>query len=253
MNPVWNLLATTRNRYSGLANSAAVCCSPIGCGPPRRVHPGFGVFLPLVVHLPGERDEALPGISLLRQVGVRGELVAHGMEAGAGDDHGFGPAADPVLHLVGEVLDHDPDLPPDRVRVQFHEGLEQVGGLALLVARVVLDRLEEPPVGRVRGVVGEDIEDEALLDRLPHAVQVERLEPAVGLLHAEQLQRLRLGRRRERERGEIRQGAALLHLGEDRLLQFLFRRRGLGFRLFGRLQAPGGEHRLETLRTLAGL
>ena len=82
---------------------------------------------------------------------------------------------------------------------------------------------------------------------------MERLEPAVRLLDAEQLQRLRLGRRGEREGGEVRQGAALLHLGEDRLLQFLFRRRGFGFLLFGRLEAPGGEHRLEALRTLAGL
>ena len=236
-----------------MANSAAVCCSPIRCGPPAGVHAGLGVFLPLVVHLPGEGDQALPGIPLLRQVGVHGELVAHGVEAGAGDDHGLGPAADPVLHLLGEVLDRDPDLPLDRVRVQFHEGLEQVGGLALLVARVVLDRLEEPPVGRVRGVVGEDVEDEALLDRLPHAVQVERFEPAVGLLHAEQFQRLRLGRRREREGGEVRQGAAFLHLGEDSLLQFLLRRSGSGFLLLGRLKASSGEYGLEALRTLAGL
>ena len=218
-----------------------------------RIHSGFGVFLPSVVHLPGERDQTLPGIPFLGQIGVHSELVAHGVEAGTRHDHGLGPAADLVLHLGREMLEHDLDLPADGMRVQFHEGLEQIGRFLLLVARIVLDCLEEFPVGGIRRVVGEDVEDEALLDRLPHAVEVKGLELAVGTLHSEELQSLRLGRRREREGGEVGQGTALFHLGEDHRLQLLLRGRGAGLFRFRRLEASRGEYRLEALRTLAGL
>ena len=46
-----------------------------------------------------------------------------------------------------------------------------------LVLGVVADRLLDPEVGVVGRVVGEHVEDEPLLDRLPHRVQVERHEP----------------------------------------------------------------------------
>ena len=111
--------------------------------------------------------------------------------------------ADLALHLRGEVLHHDPHLLGDRVRVQLHERLEQVLGLLLVVARVVLDLLQQPPVGLVGGVVREHVEDEPLLDRLAHAVEVERLELPVGRFRAEQLQRLGLGRGGEREEARV--------------------------------------------------
>jgi hypothetical protein len=74
--------------------------------------------------------------------------------------------------------------------------LQQVFGLLLVVAWIVLDLLEQPPVGLVGGIVGQHVEDEPLLDRLAHAVEVEGLELPVRTLRAEELERLGLGGRR---------------------------------------------------------
>jgi hypothetical protein len=52
-----------------------------------------------------------------------------------------------------------------------------------------INALEEAPVGRVRRVAREHVEDEALFDRLSHAVQVERLELAIGALRAKDTKR----------------------------------------------------------------
>ena len=82
---------------------------------------------------------------------------------------------------------------------------------------------------------------------------MERLELAIRALDTEELQGLRLGRRREREGGEVGQGTALFHLCEDHRLQLLLRCRGAGLLRFRRLEASRGEHRLEAFRTLAGL
>ena len=72
--------------------------------------------------------------------------------------------------LRGKMLHADGDLLADRVRVQLDEGLEEVLRLSLVVPRVVLDLLQQAPVGLVGGVVGEHVEDEPLLDGLAHAV-----------------------------------------------------------------------------------
>ena len=62
--------------------------------------------------------------------------------------------------------------------------------------------LPERLVGRV---AGEDVHDEALLDRLPHRVQVEWLmQVRLGVEPAEHLQRPALRRRGEREIGQVR-------------------------------------------------
>src|SRR5256884_8901295 len=66
----------------------------------------------------------------------RSEPVAHGVQARARDDHRLRLAADLALHLRREVLDADPHLLADRVRVQLDERLEQVLGLLPVVARV---------------------------------------------------------------------------------------------------------------------
>jgi hypothetical protein len=118
-------------------------------------------------------------------------------------------------------------------------------GLLPVVAGVVLDLLQQPPVGLVRGVIREDVEDEALLDRLTHGVAVERLELPVAAPPAEQLQRLGLGRGGEGEGGEGGQPPAPLHLGQDRVLQLLLGRRGGGLLGLGLLQGARGEHGLE--------
>ena len=151
------------------------------------------------------------------------------------------------------MLDADGDLFADGVRMQLDKGLEQVLRLAFVVAGVVLDLLQETPVGLVGRVAREHIEDEPLLDRLAHAVEVERLELAVRPLAAEELQSLGLRGCGEGERREIRLRPAATDLLVDSALHLFFRSLGARFLPFGLLQAPGREHRLEALRALAGL
>ena len=78
--------------------------------------------------------------------------------------------------------------------------------------RVVLAGLEQPEVGRVGGVVLQHVEDELLLDRLPHRVAVRRLPIA-----AEHGERLVLGRGGEGEEAQVRLPAALGHAPEELL------------------------------------
>ena len=86
----------------------------------------------------------------------------------------FALPADLVADLGAEVLDHHLRLLRDVVRVQRHEARELRGRLLLVDLRVVLDRLDQPVVRLVGRVVLEHVEDEALLDGLPHRVEVER-------------------------------------------------------------------------------
>ena len=88
--------------------------------------------------------------------------------------------------------------------------------------RVVLHRLGKPVVAGHRRVVGQHVEDEPLLDRLLHGVAVEGMMPdaAVRLQvrGAEDLQRLVLGRGREREVAGVVQQLARLHHAVDPVL-----------------------------------
>ena len=206
----------------------------------HRVHPGLGVGLASVLDTARERDERLPRMTALLEVPIQRKLVAHGVQTRARHDHGLGPATDLVLVLRGEVLHDDADFLVNGVRVELDERPEQVGGFRLVVARVVLDLLEQPPVGLVGCVVLENVEDETLLDGLPHAVQMEGLELSVGPLGAEELERLLLRRGREGEGREIREPASALDLREDRVLELLLGRLGLGLLLLRLLEAPGG-------------
>ncbi len=122
----------------------------------------LGVLDPAVADGAAEGDEGAVVVPLLLQVPLQRPVVAHRVEPRPGDDHGLGAAVDPVGHVLVEVLDHDPDLLPDRVVVQLDEGPEQAVRLVALVRGVVLGRLEELPVGLVRRVVLEHVEDEPL-------------------------------------------------------------------------------------------
>ena len=124
--PVWNLLATIRNRYSGRSKVLAVCVSG------EAVHPRLGVRLPAVLDRAGERHQRLERIALLSAGTCPRQLVAHRVQPRARDDHRLGLAADLALRLGGEVLDHDLHLLADRVRVQLDERLEQVGSAFFL-------------------------------------------------------------------------------------------------------------------------
>ena len=169
----------------------------------EAVHAGFGVRLPAILHDTGERHECLEGVAAFGQIRIHGALVAHRVQARTGHDHGLGTSADLVLGVGREVLDTHLHLLRDGVRVQLHERLEQVGGLRLVVTRIVLHPLQQPPVGRVRGVVAQHVVDEPLLDRLAHGVAMERLKGAVLLARAEQFERLLFRRGREREERQV--------------------------------------------------
>ena len=91
----------------------------------KTVHVRFGVGPPPVVDGPGESHQRLERIAVLGDVPVDRQPVPNGVQARAGDDHRLGPAANRLLRLGREVLDADPRLLGDRVRVQFDEGLEQ--------------------------------------------------------------------------------------------------------------------------------
>ncbi len=103
-----------------------------------------------------------------------------------------------------EVLDDDLGLLGQVRWVERHEPGDGPPGLGSLVGGVVGDGLLDPPVGLVGRVVGEHVEDEALLDGLAHGVEVERLESA-GLLvpGAEHLQGPGLGGGGEGEEREV--------------------------------------------------
>ena len=119
--------------------------------------------------------------------------TAHGVEPGAGDDHGLGLAFDRLPGPVGEVLGHDPHLLAGGVGGEIHERSEEVLGLPPVVARVVDGGLEEKPVGPVGGLVLQHVEDEPLLDRLAHRVEAPGLELPIPALRAEQLEGAGLG------------------------------------------------------------
>jgi len=189
---------------------------------------------------------------VLVQVGVEGLLVAHRVQARAGDHHRLGAAADLVARVGAEVLDHHLGLLGDVVGVQAHVAGERLGGLLFLDLGVVLGRLDEAVVGPVGGVVGEHVEDEALLDSLAHAVEVEGHGLTVGAGAAEDLERLVLGRRRETEEGEVLLLAAGGH-GLDDLFFVVMKAisRGLLGGLLGDVDA--GEHVLRLLGALAAL
>ena len=91
---------------------------------------------------------------------------------------------DPVYEQlrVWQDLDQDGDntrmatVSGQLVRVQRHEPGQRRGRLALGHLRVVAGQaVGEPVEGRVGEVVLQGVEDELLLDRLAHRVQVERL------------------------------------------------------------------------------
>jgi hypothetical protein len=149
------------------------------------------------------------------------------------------------------VLDADVDLFGDRVRMQIDKRFEQVFGLLTVVVRIVLHLLEQPPIRRVGAVIGQHVEDEPLLDRLPHAVQVERLELAVGPLFPEKFEGFLLRCRGKGEGREVRQPSALLHLRQNDVLQLLLWSFGLTLFRLRLFQGSGRQHGFEALRTLA--
>ena len=214
-----------------------------------RVHARLGVFEPglRVFDRAAEGDQrADVGVFVLRDVALECLHVAHRVEARRRDDHRLGPPAEMPLHVLAEVLDHHLGLLLDVVRVQAHELGQRPRRLLLRQVRVILDRLHQPVIGRVGGVVLHHVEDETFLDGLPHGVEVKRLRQPVRALAPEQLQRLALRRGGEGEEAQVRLPPARLH----DLIQPIF-----PIRLFLAVLRLGrcAENRLQLARRLAGL
>ena len=149
--------------------------------------------------------------------------------------------------LGAEVLDDHLGLLRQLVRVQGDELGDRRLGLAGVELGVVGDRLLDVPVRLVGDVVGEHVEDEALLDRLAHRVQVERhMPPGRRVVAAEQLQRACLRRGGEGEERQVR----LLAPGGRRSGQRIL---GLVDRLVGVRLLADAEHRLHRGGRVAGL
>ena len=167
--------------------------------------------------LAGEGDQRLTAALALGQVVADGVVVLDRALDAVGDHHRPCRAADLVLrqHLVVEVVDHDLGLEADRVVAPLHEAAQLPLRLAGVELRVVLYRLGELVVAGHRRVVGQHVQDEPLLDRLLHGVAVEGVMPdrAVRLRvrGPEDLQRLVLGRGREREVAGVGQQLARFH------------------------------------------
>ena len=214
-------------RFLELGRGLTLADHPILSG---RVHAGLRVGRAAIVHRPGEGNERFPWMAFLSQVAVHGELGTYRMQARARHEHGLGLTADFSGDMRREVLHADGDLLVDGVGVQFDEGLEQILGLALVVARVVLDRFQQAPVRLVGRVACQHVENEPFLDRLAHRVAVEGLELSVRSFPPKEFESLGLRGCGEREGREVGEPSAEPNLLEDAILDLLFR--GLGCRLF---------------------
>ena len=172
-----------------------------------RVHPrlriveaGVGV-----AHRTAERDEGPDvRIAVLGQIAIEGQLVAYRVQARRRHHHRLGPAREPGPHPAAEVFDDHLRLLLDVVRVQAHEFRQRPRGFLPGQVRVVRDVLEQAVIRGIRRVVRQHVEDEALFDRLPHTVEVERLRGAARSGPAEDLQGLGLRRGGEGEERQIR-------------------------------------------------
>ena len=152
-----------------------------------------------------------------------------------GHDHGACLAANfsSCEHLLVEMLDHHGGLLRDGVGISLDEGAKLAPRTLSVEHRVVLDRLHDAVERVDGGVVLENVEDEAFLDRLLHGVDVERLPllRAVVTCHglartvehllAEHFERLVLRRRREGEIAGVLEELSAFHQGVDLVLRIL--------------------------------
>jgi len=162
--------------------------------------------------------------------------------ARAGDDHRLGLAVHAAADRGVEVIDDDADLGLDGMVVELDHAFEQTLGLTLFEVGIVLDGLEQPPVGAIGRIVFEDVHDELLLDRLAHGVEAEGGEGAV--------EGLGLGRRGEGEHADVGHRSAGAHFGLDPVLH------GFGHGAFGArgfLEGGPGQYLLDALGAFARL
>ena len=111
-----------------------------------------------------------------------------------------------------ERLDDDLGLLGNVVRMQLLVLADDLRGAGGRQVWIVFDRLRNLVAGLVGRVVQQHVHDEALLDGLPHGVNVEGPIPAVSAFAAEEHQRLGLRRRREGVVGQVRVPTVGRHL-----------------------------------------
>ena len=152
----------------------------------RHQHPDVGVAL--VVHVLAQRQHITGGVLPRRR-----------------HHHRLGHAPDAMGDVLPEVLDDHLGLLGQRVLVQRHKLGDRRAGFARVEVGVVRRGVLDVPVGLVGDVAGQHVEDEPLLDRLTHRVQVKGdVLPKALVHHAEQLQRAGLRRGGERKERQVR-------------------------------------------------
>ena len=135
--PVWNLFATIRKRYSGPLENLGRLASPRSRSSPTRCS-----HCPPSCTVPENATRALKGWPVLSRYSVHGELVAHGVEAGAGHDHGLGLAADLVLDLAAKCSTMIRIFSLIACGWRSTKALRRYSAFVLIVAGIVLDLLE---------------------------------------------------------------------------------------------------------------
>lgn len=224
----------------------------------EAVHARFGVIQAVILHYAGERHQRPDGVALLFQIGVEGLLVQDGVQAAGSNHHRFClPDAmrigDFVARDFPEMLDHDGGLVRNGEAMQADVAFEQAEGFALFDARVFGDFFEQVEVGFVGGVVLQHVEDEIFFDGLPQGVEMERAEGAVGLLDAEQFERLLLGGGGEGEETQVGLTPARRHALVDEVFAARFGGFGCAIQPLGFFQRFGAQDFFEPFVGFAGL
>ena len=141
----------------------------------KAVERSLADLRPPVLVLAGKGDDSAVGAVALHQIGANGFVVADGELDAARHHHRPRPA--PYLlqagYLLMEVVDHDLGLEADGVVVVLDIAAQLFSGALHVELRVAHHRLDQPVVAVDRRVVGQHVDDEALLDRLLHRVDVE--------------------------------------------------------------------------------
>ena len=195
----------------GLSNVAAV---------PAHVQLGLGVLLVTILYSAGEGNQDLHIVIFLAfDIPLYLVEIADCRQPGGGDHHHLASPADFVPGGLPERLHDDLRLLTDVVGVQLLIPADHLRRTAGGEVGIVLHGLGNFETGFVGHVVLEYIQDELLLDGLPHTVDVERMEAAVFVLRAKQLQRLIFWGGGESEEGQVPVAA----LGDDLVHQLIVR------------------------------
>ncbi len=193
-----------------------------------HVHPRFGVAFAVENDLAGESDHGFH-LRVLRVASVLSQLlfyvpldlqeVQDRRGAGRRDDHHLASAVDLCAGGRHEGLNDDLGLGADVLRVELLILLDDLAGSGHGNFRILRGGIGDLKAGLVRHVVLQHVEDETLLDRLMHAVDMERMEFTAAVLRAEHFERGILRRGSEREKGQVLMPAVGEHFLDELVLR----------------------------------